>query len=81
MPDQRSGKLCIISNDMSSQRKEEVPADCSAIFVLDCPGIRVLGSRYLMYDVVRVDEDNKEKRRVHCRGSPFCAGSVGESFS
>ena len=51
-PGQRLGKLCIISNDMSSQREEEVPADCSAIFVLDRPGIRVLGSRYLMYDVV-----------------------------
>ena len=81
MPDQRSGKLCIISNGMSSQREEEVPADCSAISVLNCPGMRVLGSRYLMYDVVRADEDNEEKQRVHCRGSPFCAGSVGVSFA
>ena len=82
-PDQRLGKLCIISSDMSSQREEEVPADWSAIFVLDCPGIRVLGSRYLMYDVVRV-EGKEEKQRVHCRGSPFCVGSeidVGVPFA
>lgn len=74
-PDQRSGKLYIISNDISSQREEDVPADCSAIFVLDSLRARVLGSRYLMYDVVRVFEGNLEKQRVHCRGSPFCVVS------
>ena len=60
---------------MSSQREEEVPADWSAIFVLECPEIRVLGSQYLMYDVVRVVEGKEEKQRVHCRGSPVCAES------
>ena len=81
-PDQRLGKLCIIGNDISSQREEDVPADCSAIFVLDGLGVRVLGRWYLIYDALRIIDDNEEKQRVHCRGSPFCPKiEVGVPFA